>query len=970
MKGNSLLSVLFMISFFSTAVFGQIATGSIYGKIVDDKGAPLPGVSITLKSNVMPPETAMSGPPGGFRFANLPPSTYSMNFVLDGYMELRQENVQVSTGQQVQLEITMNPSVSEKLTVVGETPVVDTRQTGAQQNFKQAYLKQVPTARHPWVILDQTPGVDTSMFDVGGSESAQVFVNFFGRGDEDHSIWNYDGMPTASYNYSFNAFEEVNIVTGGNDVSAGSSGMVVNIVTKRGGNKWSGNVFFNFSNQGLQWDNTPAELAHAGAMSNRIDDMMDYGFDFGGPILKDRLYVWGAVSKNDLARITVDGSTEQTNVTSYNAKVNLDWNPSNESQLSFFMPVRRMDEYALYGPTLQAPETLDDERSPWKTGLSGIWNVQHTWIPSDHTMVTGRYGYLAESRSWFPNGGIDKPMVLLSSIPRYEDTFLRVGMAWSTHTIKADIDHYEERMLGGDHEFRFGLEYGTREDRYLSMNGNGVSITDYDQAVPGGPLKSGEVQAEHYSDSNTKADHISFYIADTYRKDHLTLNLGVRFDSTAARNLPSSIPAVPGYEQYVGAFHFAGNDPGVRFNNWSPRIGATYDVTGSGKMVIRGNFARYYDPSPPDVTFINPASVPNGVTFFYTNRNGDRTITPDELTSVQDYYGGLAPGGFNLENFLTKNQIDPHLSSSYNNEYIIGMERQFGKDSSVAIQYMHRDYYNYSAVVPAGITSADYQPAGHLTWDTILGNFDVPIYMLPEHLQDGTQILRNIDGYVRSYDGLDIMVRKRMSRNFMINAGLVLQRQKAHYKSPDAAAMGILIDYNGTFFPFDPGQVSFLNNQTYANWGRSEIFPFSEWNLTVSGVYQFPRDFTFGAYMRYKQGYPYVLFGSFPDCTLSEAIGCTQHQILVEPFSSRRYGNIFLLDLQLEKGFDIGRYGRLSLNATVFNVTNTNTVLRRVGGLTATDKDGVLIAQQPDSFNAIEEIISPRVLRFGIRYNF
>jgi hypothetical protein len=272
---------------------------------------------------------------------------------------------------------------------------------------------------------------------------------------------------------------------------------------------------------------------------------------------------------------------------------------------------------------------------------------------------------------------------------------------------------------------------------------------------------------------------------------------------------------------------------------------------------------------------------------------------------------------------------------------------------------MHRDYHNYCAVVPAGVSSADYQPAGHLTWDTALGHFDVPIYRLPADFNpDGTMILRNVDGYVRSYDGLDITARKRMSHNFMINAGLVLQRQKAHYKSLDAAAMGILINEEGTLFPFDPGQVPFFNNQTYANWGRYDVYPFSEWSLTTSGVYQLPRDFTIGAYMRYKQGYPYVLFGSFDDPSLEAALGTSTHQTLLEPFGSRRYGNIFMVDLQFEKDFDIGRYGRLSLNATAFNVTNTNTVLRRYGDVGTSE------------FNTIGEIISPRVLRLGVRYNF
>ena len=132
MRNKILLALVVGILAFTLPVFSQVSTktGSIYGKTVDDKGAPLPGVSITLESNEIPTQTATSGPSGGFRFANLPPGVYSVNFSIEGFTEVRQEEVRVSTGSQVQLEITMKPSLAEEFTVIGETPVVDTKKTG------------------------------------------------------------------------------------------------------------------------------------------------------------------------------------------------------------------------------------------------------------------------------------------------------------------------------------------------------------------------------------------------------------------------------------------------------------------------------------------------------------------------------------------------------------------------------------------------------------------------------------------------------------------------------------------------------------------------------------------------------------------------------------------------------------------------------------------------------------------------
>jgi hypothetical protein len=128
--------------------------------------------------------------------------------------------------------------------------------------------------------------------------------------------------------------------------------------------------------------------------------------------------------------------------------------------------------------------------------------------------------------------------------------------------------------------------------------------------------------------------------------------------------------------------------------------------------------------------------------------------------------------------------------------------------------------------------------------------------------------------------------------------------------------------------------------------------------LKLSGVYQFPWDISAGAFARYQQGYPYVLFGRINDPSLNNALGTSNHLFLVEPFGSRRFDNIFTLDLQMEKGFDFGSYGRLALSANLFNVTNTNAIIRRQRRLGA------------NTFNRIEENISPRALRLGIRYSF
>lgn len=981
-KKYLLFSVLVLL-LCSVPSFSQIATktGSIYGKVLDDKGAPLPGVTITLESDVIPSQVAISGSAGGFRFANLPPATYAVNFSLEGFTEVRQEEVRVNTGSQVQLQITLKPSLSEEFTVIGDTPVVDTKKTGSYDTYGRDYLQEVPSGRDPWVIIDQTAAIDSDRYNVAGSESGQQ-ASFLARGGSgDNSVWNIDGVnvtdPSAlgsspSY-FDFDAFEEIQITTAGNDASIPTGGVAVNIVTKRGGNRVEGNASYFFVNDSLQGSNTPDELIQKPNInplngepikgSNRLDEIKDYGFDLGGPIIKDKLFAWGAYRKNEIGLKTILDLPDFTELTIFNFKSNMNWMASHESQFSYNNDNKKKQGRAAVSPFIQAPETLWTQDGS-DTILAGIWTGQHTWIPNDQTILTGRYGYNGNGFTLIPQGGNDVPIIYLAAIPRFEQTIYYVApIDRPGHDLSIDANYYRENLLGGDHEFKFGFEYKTDSLHTFSSYGNGSLIVDFNQTVPNGPLTAGQVYVRHNIDGRTRINRTSFFATDTFRKDRLTLNAGFRFDQQTGKNQESTIPAVAGYEDIVGPLAFSGNDPGITFNNISPRIGATYDLSGNGRTILRGNFARYYDTfNNAFLTHVNPTYVYNGAVLDYNNLNGDRVITRDEITGAPSYYGGLNGPNFDLNAFLANRLIDDNLKNSNVWEYLIGFERQISQDLSFGVNYTHREYRDTTVIVPFGISASDYVPAGNVTFNNELGAFTVPTFKLP-FVHDGRLILRNVEDYKTNYNGVDLNLRKRMSNDFMMNASLTLQRQKAKYDGGDSAAFYINDGgITGQAFPFDPGQLPFLDSQPYAfaplGSGKAGVYPYSEWQFKVSGVYQFPWDVSVGAFARYQQGYPYVIFGRFDDDTLNGALGTTRHLILVEPFASRRFDNIFTLDLQFEKAFELGQYGRLAFMANAFNLTNTNSIIRRNRLLNS------------GSFNRIEENLSPRALRLGLRYSF
>ena len=251
-------------------------------------------------------------------------------------------------------------------------------------------------------------------------------------------------------------------------------------------------------------------FAATGAKSNRLDEVKDYGFDLGGPIVKDKLFVWGAYRKNDIGLITTANTFDLTHLEDLNFKANMNWNSEHESEFAYFKGEKSKSGRAAISIAVQAPETLWDQAGT-DTIVPGIWTGQHTWIPNDHTVVTGRYGYIGLGFSLTPVGGKDAPIVYLSAIPRYEDTIFYVKpIDRPAHDIVLDANYYKEHFLGGDHEFRFGFEYKTSSVHTFSSYGNGVFISDYNQTTPRGPLTSGILYARHNVDGHVEMDRSSF----------------------------------------------------------------------------------------------------------------------------------------------------------------------------------------------------------------------------------------------------------------------------------------------------------------------------------------------------------------------------------------------------------------------------------------------------------------------------
>jgi hypothetical protein len=290
------LSLVFVVAFAGPAP-AQVLTGEIFGKVTDQTDAVLPGASVTVAGPALiQPMHAVSADSGGFQFSRIPIGTYTVTFDLAGFGKVVREGIIVQAGRSVEVNIKLSLStVQETVTITGASPVVDTRSTTLGLNFGKELLEAIPTARDPWVVIEQAPGLVMSANNVGGRNSGQMEgYNAYGSGA--NKQWSMDGATvtdmasnSAPTYYDFEMFEEIQVTTGGMDASQESGGVSVNMVTKSGGNQFRGSGRFFVVDKSLQATNAPAEVvAQGGGAGNPLKNNTEYGVEFGGPIRRDK----------------------------------------------------------------------------------------------------------------------------------------------------------------------------------------------------------------------------------------------------------------------------------------------------------------------------------------------------------------------------------------------------------------------------------------------------------------------------------------------------------------------------------------------------------------------------------------------------------------------------------------------------------------------------------------------------------
>jgi hypothetical protein len=307
-KRSGWVWVAAIVALLMSSVSYAQGTSEIYGRVTDKSGAVVPGVSVTMNSPVLiQPQTAVTSSSGSYRFPGLGVGVYSLRFELPGFTTVVREGVRVELSSNQQINATLDVStVQEVVTITGEAPLIDTRNNGRISSFNQEALQNVPSARDPWVIMQQSAGIIIDRENIGGNQSGQQ-SGYVARGTpSNQSKWILDGIDitdmaatgASPVYYDFDAFEEMQISTGGADVTMQSPGVGINLVTKSGTDKFRGQARYYVTDDKFQSINIDDGLRRQGATSgNPVQDIKDYGFEAGFPIIKGKLWPGAATAR-------------------------------------------------------------------------------------------------------------------------------------------------------------------------------------------------------------------------------------------------------------------------------------------------------------------------------------------------------------------------------------------------------------------------------------------------------------------------------------------------------------------------------------------------------------------------------------------------------------------------------------------------------------------------------------------------
>lgn len=968
-----------------------IHEGKVTGTVLSEDKVPLPDAKVEISGPALMggSRTTTTSAKGLYVFVNVPVGTYLVTVSRDAFKTIVLENVMVTAAAVVTADVTLPVGVvAETVNVSAEGVIVDTKTSTIDSKLGREMLDRLPTSRDAFYDLAlTTPG----MFDVGSSGSWLPSPTAYG-GASNENVFLVNGVNTTNprgaswgslVRVNYDAVEEVRIVALGSKAEYGSySGAAIDVLTRSGSNDLHGTIAA-YSLLGSPASNQPAPGEDLGEdwlyvgpgeqLSGETNSDWEGNFTLGGPIVKDRLWFFGAYDHIQSETLPPRWSLENTYKGRY-ADLKLSAAPFKNHQV-----------WAAY-------HYENNEGTGWSWGTEPNWDTTMTYgvktrndtisaqwqyFPAPTTVFSAKYlGFWTDDQPFIPENRPDHP----GYINWWKWAQYGIGGAFpyveaqksNRQTIQGDLSYFAEDFLG-QHDFKIGAQYtkgrGNWQGGYFQNYANFLYPYRWTQNVSYMQNWYGDTGLVFYNNKTIlnpfltvrTADSLGLFLDDQWTPNRrLTINLGLRFDNMSTKYDTGKVYDFVSSPEQINdpppvVRDRQGTDDVFDFNTISPRVGLTYMLTDDGKTVARASYGRYYLPLSVEYLRRFGPDMPEGtrVQQFYTvgpwsvvDTDGNGMIDTLETRAAARLVHGLTPFREVTQSFdqsWTLNVADG-VKDQYTDQFTVNLERELARNLSVSGTYIFKRAGNLFANIPINRVTGQEWEYERIPFTTAAGQ-TVQLYSIVHRDyngdgtvdggdiqwigQNGTYEVRNMGTYdgikpKRDYHAFQLVFTKRYSDRWQGLASVV-------YSTSDGMASRTMrqdINVEGPMVTDD----TWMGNLNYTINNLEGMLPFTpKWEVKASGSYKVPKlELDLGLRFRMHTGRPVWKWESYPQHTqwanppggvidpggVGRIVGVAEPDYLP---------TLAIFDLRLEKQFNLGGSKALNLIVDGFNLFNTNT---------------------------------------------
>jgi hypothetical protein len=995
---KSTLAVLLGLLLFAWPSAAQEQRASLEGVVKDNTGAVLPGVTVEAKNIALGSvSSATTDAQGTFRFPALSIGAYQVTASLSGFAPAKFDRVELTLGVIKKLELALGiAGVAENVQVTAEQPLIDVKQSQRAFSITAEQFEKLPKGRDFNSILTQAPGAN---FEPKSGPEGSVSIDGSSASENRYII---DGVETTNPQNGtqgkrlvLDFVGEVQIKSSGYAAEfGGSTGGVINVVTRSGTNAFRGDAGFYFTDDKIQGDvrrtlrlrPTNSREAEYITYSKDGDNQWDPGFGVGGPLLRDRLWFFGSyypqlrtiertANLSNGTPATAEQSDDQQNL-SLNATTQ--FTGSQRGKIAYNSSYRSIKGVLPNQNGSTSPLAVlntNDIRPNYS--VSGNYD----YVVNDKFLVGARGGYYHQNQynegipsgTWFffgntTNIGMPGVPAQFQQVTGYTNVLTNRSIARNIYgRTNAQIDATYYANFGGQHTLKGGVQFDRIANDVLDVEQANRIQPFWDQTLTG----AGRGQFGYYivrsnslanpdlgfgTEGNIANTNKGLFIQDAWTiGNRLTLNLGLRTENER----------VPSYTTSEGTLPVA-----IKWgfgDKLAPRLGFAYDIAGDGRTKVYGNWGIYYD--------IFKTELPRGsfggdkwLNYYYTLDTPDYTSL-DPAGCPPACPGTLLRGPIDFRhpsNAPGEETIDPDIEPMKLQEAAVGFERELGNNMAFGARYIHKQID--IAIEDVG----QLDETGNEIYTIGNPGFGAAADVL---LPDGSRAT-DFPKAVRDYDALELTFDKRLSNRWAFRASYTLSRLYGNYAGLSQS------DENGRTSPnvgrtFDYPLMAF-DGHGQPVFGR--LATDRPHQFKVQGNYEMPWGTLVGVNQFLSSGIPVT----------REAAAITGSNFPIQylgRLSDGRTSSLSQTDLILSHSIRIGGARRLDLVMDVRNLFDQKAAISKFSTQLAAGQSvpfeeadfyagrvdfqaAANAALQDPRFLQENDFQNPRIIRFAVKFGF